>query len=320
MEKSTGGGPYRIDVHHHIVPPTWLAHELKRTPTRTAMEGTNLSAWTPARALEALDRAEIRTAITSITAPGVWFGDIAASRKLARECNEYAADMAREFKGRFGFFAALPLPDIQGSLNEISYAFDILEADGIGLVTNYDDTWPGDARFAPIFDELDRRNAVVYFHPTEPACCANIMPEVAPALIEFPFDTTRAIVSLLLSGTISRFPRIRWIFSHGGGTLPMLAGRIAGIVDRLPHLRERVGPDVMRVCQTLYYDTTSLFHPTAFRATQELAGTTQLLFGTDYPYWQPEANITALGKQRLTRSELRAVEKDNATRLFGKFA
>lgn len=308
---------YRIDTHNHIVPPTWLSRH--RTEVLAAMDEDRVSDWTPGRALEDMDRNGIGAAITSITTPGVWFGDVGEGRSLTQECNEYAASLARDHKGRFGFFATLPLPDIEGSLRAIEYAFDVLSADGIGILTNYDDRWPGDIHFAPLFDELNRRRAVVFFHPAAPKACTGIMPGINEGLVEFAFDTTRAIVSLLFSGTVRRYPDIRWIFSHGGGTLPMVAGRIARIAERSENLRTAVGDDLSATFGQFYYDVASLFHPIGFDAARSIAGTSHLLFGTDVPFWPPEVNLTALQGQALAPSELRAIERDNALLLFPRF-
>ena len=158
--------PHRIDVHHHIVPPRyvtdmglkWVNRHNAPLPLHGPLE------WTPERSLAEMDRNGVATAITSLSDPGVWTGDVARSRSVARYCNDYAAQLARDYPGRFGVFASLALPDIEGSLREIEYAFDVLGADGIVLMTSYGDKWPGDAAFAPVFDELNRRKAVVYFH------------------------------------------------------------------------------------------------------------------------------------------------------------
>jgi 6-methylsalicylate decarboxylase len=311
---------HRVDTHHHIVPPKFFAEERDRILAAGMGRNEGVLAWTPGRAVEAMDSAAIATAVTSMSTPGVWFGDVAQSRRLARECNEFAAGMARDYPGRFGVFATLGLPDIDGSLREIEHAFDVLKADGIGLLTNYDDVWPGDPRFAPIFDELERRQAVVYFHPTAAKCCANLLPVVTPAVIEFAFDTTRAIVSLLFSGTLARCPHIRFLFSHGGGTLPMLAGRIAATARNRKDLAEVAPNGVMQEFKKLYYDTVSVFDPTGFNALKQLAGTARMLSGSDYPYWPTETNYSALAAQDLTPDELRAIERGNALTLLPQLA
>ncbi|HUB95392.1 MAG TPA: amidohydrolase family protein, partial [Stellaceae bacterium] len=219
----------------------------------------------------------------------------------------------------FGFFASLPLPEVEASLEETAYALDTLGADGIGLMTNYGGRYPGEADFAPVFDELERRAAVVYFHPTAPDCCVNLLPGVPAPLVEFAFDTTRAIVSLLFSGTLARCPDIRFIFSHGGGTLPMLAGRIAAVAANLPQATQYPG-GIMPEFKKLYYDVVSVFDPVGFTAVQQLAGVSHMLFGSDYPYWDTEANVSALGRQTLSTADRQAIERDNALALFPRLA
>ena len=190
-------------------------------------------AWTIEKSLEDMDKAGVATSITSITTPGVWIGDNAQGRRVARECNDYAARLVVDYPGRFGMFAALPLPDIEASLKEIEYGLDVLKADGICLFTSYRDKWLGDPAFEPVMAELNRRKAVVYTHPEAPVCCRGLIPGINEAVIEYGTDTSRAIARLLFTGTASRYPDITWIFSHGGGVLPMLyerfvrAGRLA---------------------------------------------------------------------------------------------
>src|SRR6266545_4507052 len=152
----------RIDLHHHFGAPPWAKRhmDMKRQGWETFQD------YTPAKSIDAMDKAGIQTAFLSMTTPGVWFTDnFAAERQaaiaLAREVNEYAARMVTDYKGRFGLFAVLPLPDVDASLKEIEYAFEILKADGVGLLTSYGDIWLGDAKLQPVFDELNRRRAIV---------------------------------------------------------------------------------------------------------------------------------------------------------------
>jgi predicted TIM-barrel fold metal-dependent hydrolase len=312
--------PHRIDTHHHIFPTRYMEKERERVLGVAHRLGSEILKWTPAGAVEAMDRAGIATAVTSISSPGVWFGEARAARELARECNEYASRMAQDHKGRFGVFAALPLPDVEGSLREIEHAFDALHADGVGLMTNYGDVWPGDEKLAPVFDELDRRRAVVYFHPTAANACTNLLPGIPAATIEFPFDTTRAITSLLVGGTLSRCRNIRFIFSHAGGTLPMLAHRIAGLMRVRPDLLEKLPQGVAHEFTRLHYDVCSATAAIPFNAIRQLSGISQLLYGTDFPYWPTETTGAGLAQLGLSSTDLRAVERDNALRLMPQLA
>ena len=241
-----------------------------------------------------------------------------SSRIFARECNDAAARMQADYPRRFGHFAALPLPDPDGCLREIEYVYDDLKADGIALTTNYIDKYPGDDAFAPVFEELNRRNAVVYFHPTAASFAFNVVPNIPPPTIEFPFDTTRAIASLLLSGTLHRCPNIKWIFSHGGGALPMVATRLEGLVKHRPELSARIPNGVMHELSKLYLDVVGVTTPGALRAVLDIVPMSHLLFGTDFPFWAPETTIKGLAGLKLAAADLQAIERDNALKLLPK--
>ena len=312
--------PRRIDVHHHLMPPNYIAaagHErlFHGSPPKLRMPLD----WNPARSVEEMDRYGIATSITSIATPGVWFGDDAAGRRLARECNEYATRMTEDYPGRFGVFASLPLPDIEGCLREIEYAFDRLNADGVVLMTSVENKWLGDRAFDPVFDELNRRKAVVYVHPTVPDCCRNLIPHVASAVIEFPMDTTRAIVSLLYSGTFARCPDIRFIFSHSGGMLPFVASRVA----RAPALDDALAASVpngaMVELQKLYYEICSATSPMAMSSLMHLVAVSQILFGTDYPWRYAAPTVEEFDSYKLSAKDRKAINRGNALRLFPRF-
>ena len=307
---------HRIDTHHHIFPPSYLARERDRILEPAPGYTKQLTEWTPQKALDAMDANGVATAVTSISTPGIWFGDVESTRTLARECNEFAAQMSSDHRGRFGIFAALPLPDIDNSLKEIAYVLDVLGVDGFGLVTNYGDILPGDAKLAPVWDELNRRKAVVYFHPTAAHCCINHSTGLPPAILEFPFDTTRAIASLLTSGTLSRCPDIKFIFSHGGGTLPMLAGRVSRVMTVRKELSEKVPKGAMYELRKLHYDLVSINTSAAFQAVRSLVDIPQMLFGSDFPYWSPSVAVDELKQLGLTEGEVAAVERNNAIRLM----
>jgi predicted TIM-barrel fold metal-dependent hydrolase len=310
--------PHRVDTHHHFFPPAYLAAHRGEISGIAAEFAAQVLDWTPQKSLEVMDRDGVATAIASLSSPGLWFGDVKSTTCLARECNEFAARMSSDYAARFEFFATLPLPDVDASLREIAYAADVLGAVGFGLMTNYGEIWPGDARFAPVFDELNRRRAVVYFHPVSVNCCANVLSEVPAAILEYPFDTTRAITSLLYSGTMSRCPDIRFIFSHGGGALPMLASRIARYAKVRPELSDRLPNGASYELQRLYCDVVSVVNPISFQAIKSLIGVDRLLFGSDFPYWAPKLTSQGLSELGLSVRDLHNVECGNARALFEK--
>ncbi len=301
----------RIDVHHHFIPPVHV--EAMMAPGRRA--GGAPPKWTPQMSLEEMDKSGIATSILSIVQPGVLFGkDFAESRKLARLLNEYAAKLVQDHPGRFGLFAAIAPPDIEGSLKEIAYAYDTLKADGIGLLTSYGDKYLGDAAFAPIYEELNRRKAVIYVHPTTPDCCAGLVPGIPPGSIEYATDSTRTIAHIVFSGTATKFPDIRWIFSHSGGTLPFLTGRFIQQqrVQKHAHLKDGPMPEFAK----FFYELAQGNTPGQLAALLKMVAVSQLLYGTDYPFRggaEVNAGIAAWG---FNPQELRAIERETALGLL----
>jgi len=304
--------PYKIDVHHHFLPPRHVERIL------ALRESGRPPRWTPELSLEQMDQNGVATSITSLVQPGLWFGNNDEARSLARYCNEYGSQMAKDHPGRFGLFAALPLPDIEGSLREIEYALDTLHADGIGLFTQHDGKYLGDPAFAPVLDELNRRKAVVYVHPTQPVCCTGLVKGVTVSTIEYATDSTRTIASVLFSGTAARCPDIRFIFSHGGGTLPFLIGRFERLAEErkdafLPH---GVAPEARK----FYYEVAQANHPGALAALLKLAPISNVLYGSDYPL-RPVSQVTAgVDKYEFTAAQRRALERDNAVRLMPRLS
>ena len=304
-----------IDLHHHFYPPEFLK-------AVTAFAGGNAPSvlkWTPAGTIDEMDRNSVVTSILSLwSIPGVWMGaNPEGMRRYARICNEYGAQMMRDYPGRFGLFAALPLPDVEGSLREIEYAFDVLKADGVGLMTNFGDKWPGDPAYAPVFNELNRRKANVYFHPVAAACCGgNYMPEVAESWVEVPYDTGRAVMSLLMTGTLARLPDIRWIFSHGGGTVPILAERVKTLGGSFPSMKKAAPNGVDHELKRLYYETANAAHKPNLSALLSYVPVSQVLFGTDFPYVTVGNNADTLRRFGLAPADLQAIEYGNALRLI----
>ena len=305
----------RIDVHHHPSPRSYI--NSRDNSNRFA---TPQLQWTVAKTLEDMERGGVATSILSLPHPPSIWGDIDTGRRLAREWNEYMAGMARDHPGRFGVFAAVPIFDIEGSLREIEYALDTLGADGITLMTNIGDQWLGDPHYVPLFEELNRRKAVVYTHPQAPTCCANIITELNDSVIEYATDTSRAIGKLLFSGSAARFPEIRFIFSHGGGTMPFIAERFfrAHIGNPLP-LKERVPQGVLHELRKLYYDSAQASHPYAMGALKRLVGASQILFGTDFPYRTAEDHVKGLAECDFTIEERLAIDCGNTRRLLPRW-
>jgi predicted TIM-barrel fold metal-dependent hydrolase len=219
--------------------------------------------------------------------------------------------MVADHRGRFGFFAAIPLPDVEGSLREIEYGLDTLKADGIGLMTSFAGKYLGDPAFAPVFDELNRRKAIVYTHPTQPQCCVGLVRGVPASTIEYATDSTRTIASLLFSGTAARTKDIRFIFSHGGGTVPFLVGRFERLADEKKNVPNGVRPELAR----FYYEIAQANHPGALAALINLVPISQVLFGSDYPLRPISEAVLGVSKYSFSDVERRAIERENALRL-----
>jgi 6-methylsalicylate decarboxylase len=306
--------PGLIDVHHHIVPPFYLAENRERLAGPTGQINPAWTDWEPRKALDAMDEHGVATAVLSLSTPGIWFGDADSARRTARRCNEYAAELARSHPHRFGLFAVIPLPDSEGSLREIEYALDVLKADGIALLTSYGDRWLGDPSFSPAFEELNRRKSVVFVHPTVPGCCQRLLPAVTPLIAEVPQDTTRAVANLLFTGSFSRFKDIRFIFTHAGGTVPMVVGRMQ---QYGPKSFTGVGPHAVEdELKRLYYDIAGTAFAPAIAALTALVPVTQILFGSDNPYVPLGATANGLQQLGLSSADLQAIGRNNALALL----
>jgi predicted TIM-barrel fold metal-dependent hydrolase len=301
--------PFRIDVHHHLIPPGYLDEVGARR------QGGGGVKWSPQLSIEDMDKNRIEKSVLSIVQPAVWFGDVDQGRKLARECNEYGAQLAHDHPGRFGSFAQIPLPDADGSLKEIEYAFGTLKADGIGLMTSYQDKYLGDASFAPVYEELNRRKAVVYTHPLTPDCCRNVVKGLPPGVIEYATDTTRTIASLVFSGTAARYPDIRWIFSHSGGTMPFLLSRFEREEATMKEREQRIPHGFLYELKKFHYDTAQGNHRGALDALTRIAAPAHILFGTDFPFRPGAEEVHGLGAF-FKAKDLRAIERGNALRLM----
>jgi predicted TIM-barrel fold metal-dependent hydrolase len=314
-EEAAVDKPFRLDVHHHLSSPGFIAEISGR---RTGQ--VPLMKWTVAQSIDDMDQGGVATAILSISEPSVFFGNFDAARKLARETNEFGAKVIADHPGRFGMFATVPLPDIDSSLREIEYALDTLKMEGVCLMTDYQGKFLGDPAFKPLMEELNRRKAVVYTHPFRNDCCRNLVPDVFEPLIELGTDTTRTIASLLFSGSAEQFPDIKWIFSHAGGTAPFLMQRFTFYFAARKDLQPRLPRGPAYYMERFYYDTANAMtiHPLA--SLTKLVAPTQILFGTDFPFLTAKATAAGLREVGLfNTAELQAIERRNAAQLMPKY-
>jgi 6-methylsalicylate decarboxylase len=294
----------RIDVHNHFLPQRYMKEEHERIPNFKHSLGDLALSWTPEQTLEVMEKNGIEIAIGSSSTPGPWFGDVTAARRLSREWNDEAAKAVQQHPGRFGFFGMVAPPDTDGALKEIDYALGTLKADGVGFLTNYDGKYLGDPIYEPVLDELNRRKAIVYVHPTTAPCCTALIPGVIPQVMEYPVDTTRTITSLLLKGTFAKTPNIRWIFSHGGGVLPFLAARIGRDAEKQATLKK------------VYCDTASAASAPQLAAMLAFYPHDHILFGSDYPYVKAEEAVEGLARYKLSPSMRAAIDRNNALALL----
>jgi len=304
--------PYRIDVHHHVVPAPWL-DALKKA----GLDNPILNRWTPQNSLADMDKAGIATSILSPTTTQVNFlTNAAEAARVARESNEWTRKLTADFPGRFGMFAILPMPHVDACLKEIPYALDVLRADGIGMMTNYGDKWLGYEEFRPVFDELNRHKATVYTHPTTASCCVNLVRDIPEAAIEWGTDTTRTIASLIFSGASARYKDVNFIFSHGGGVLTAVAERFEIQMVSTPPYKDTFTRDIVdHELQRFYYDTAQVSNAVTIGALAKLVPVSQIVFGTDYPYRPGIEHVEGL-QRAFTPAALRHIERDNALRIL----
>ena len=322
--------PGTVDVHHHFYPEflmeAWAAAPLAGdwAEYKAHFMQPPYTGWSIDKAVAMLDRTGIETAVLSLPAGTIGFLDGSAHAEMARAINVFATEMSRDHPGRFGLFSLLPMPQIEASLAEIAHALDGLGATGIGLMTSYGNRWLGHPDFAPILAELDHRGAAVHVHPKAPPCCAGMVqsnPWGASALLEFPFDTTRTIFDLLQSGALLRYPNIRWIFSHLGGTIPLIAGRLRDVGPGFWKDLDTVAPrGIDYALRRLHYDTAACANEPAMRAGLAYLPASQLLFGTDHPHYDVTGTVEGFAGLDLDPSIRHAIQCDNPRRLLERLA
>ncbi len=292
-----------VDVHAHYQPPAIRALNLPGP----------MNAWDLQKQIDDMDTAGVTRAVLSVTTPGIpATGE--AGRRIARESNEYAAKLAADHDRRFGFFTCVPMDDMDAALSEVTYGFDVLKAQGVGLFTSYSGRWLGDAQFDPLFAEFERRGAIVYVHPTSAACCTRLIPDVADTIIEYGTDTTRAIASYVYRGAARRFPHVRMIWSHSAGTMPYLIERFDG-ADRSAAAKAQE-PDGFRTSiGRFWYDIAQASNPTSTRALRSVVPMEKIVFGTDYPFRTSLDHVTGLETGKVfDRQEIAAIYRGNVAK------
>lgn len=297
--------PSIIDVHGHFMSPVMIE-------TIGASNLGNFATWSAAKHVATMDENGLATAMISI--PPHY--DPKLVDRVARPTNEFGATVVRDHPGRFGLMAFLPMPHIDTTLREIEYALDTLKADGVAMYTNYGNKWLGDASFDPVFEELNRRRAVVFTHPISADCCKSLMPAVGDPTIEWQTDTTRAIANLLLSGTTTRYPNVRFVFSHGGGTMPYLVERFNAAASNA-RFKDYFPQGFAGAAAKLYYDTAWTSNEVAMGALRKVVPLSQIVFGTDYPARTVTDHVKGIrGCGVFNARELQQIERENALALF----
>jgi 6-methylsalicylate decarboxylase len=308
----------RIDVHHHFDPNLGLAGT--RTSGPPMPGGWNLD-----RDLEDMERGGVTTAMLS------WFSSFAAPslrQQAARDINESGARLVADHPGRFALLANLPLPDIEASLAELAYGLGTLRAVGVCLSTNDGSRWLGDKYYDPLFAELNRLKAVVFVHPLTAACCNNLVAGVPDSLIEFGADTTRCIASLIFNGMTSRYPDVKFVFSHGGGaTMAVIERFLGGTHGEIVGGIDTKGVDfpappqpaagALNEIRKMHFDTAQATDPVILGALRKVVPVSQILYGTDFQFQTAEVTTRQLRTSGIfNATELQAVDAGNALRLF----
>jgi 6-methylsalicylate decarboxylase len=310
-----------IDTHHHLLPDFfWRETDNAQAP----VGGIAPLTWSKEASLSFMDDAGIDVAVMSLSTPGVHTGDSKKARSLARRCNDFGAELVQGRPDRFGLFACIPLPDIDASLEEISYADDILAVDGFVVFTNSNGVYLGDAVLEPVFEELERRKTVVFVHPNpspDPVAHSFGLPD---NLLDFPTDTNRAVTEMHYTNRFARTPAVKYIFSHAGGSVPYLAARFA-IIDEMGFIKggEQRG-SAADMFRRHYWDTALAASDPVLRMLRDVAGIDHVLHGTDFPYLRRD--LAAKAGQRILQStalndlESRAILGGNAARLLPRLA
>ena len=312
-----------IDTHFHFWAPEYAQLSREWGEAHHSPADPRIAKWSPQGALEEMDRGGVQTAMLSLASirEGFWGQDAQKATKVIHACDDFAAKMMSDHKGRFGLFAPLNMVDVDSSLKEAEYALDQVKADGIGIQSSANGRYPGDPYYNSLWEELNRRKAVVFFHGPVPDCCGalKVGPGINPAVGEVTFDMTRAVMSLLANGALARYRDIKWLFAYGGGATPYIAGRIEAFFKSAKNLHDIAPNGVMAELQRLHYDTVNVTAAPSFAALTKLAPIANITYGTDFPYFTND-QLDALDQRGLSAKDLAAIHAGNAKRLIPRLA
>ncbi len=273
--------PGKLDVHAHYLPEPY--RDLLVASGHARPDGMpQVPEWSAEAHVALMDRLGIATSLLSVSTPGVHLvGSVETAPTVARLVNEAGRRAVVDHPGRFGLLGSLPMPDVDATLAEIDHCIDELRVDGFVVLTHVDGTYLGDPLWDPVFEELDRRQARVLVHPTSPPCWEHTSLGRPRPMLEFMFDTTRAVVNMVLNGTVARFPGVQLIVPHAGATLPVIADRVA-----LFSLALDVDPsvDVLRDLARLHFDLAGTPVPRQLDALLALTSPDHLHYGSDVPF------------------------------------
>ncbi len=310
-----------IEVHGHIIPPAY-----RQALIDTGLVGRDrfpVPPWDAQLHLEYMEKMDISAAVLSLSSPDVHLDEDQKTKALFRAINEAGAELVREYPDKFGYFAALPLPDLAGALEELTHAYHDLKVDGVRLTTNTKGIYLGDATLEPLFERLNHYKAVIYIHPCMPSAVpANVLTGYPVPMMEFLFDTARAVTNLVVNGVVTRYPEIRYVIPHAGGVLPILVPRIHGLVQLTRKPEDRA--DVLGGFRSLYYDTAGPSIMQQLRPLLNVTDDTHLVYGTDWPF--APANECAdqkemiMNTEQITEDQKQKIIHDNALALFPRFS
>ena len=317
--------PCFIDVHHHCVLPEYEAALVRSgasDPSKPLRKNSSA-----AEAAASMATLGIEAAIVNpLSVAGVHHGDDANARYLCRSVTDALAKFAQAAPGKFGFFAPLPSPDIDGALAHMEYALDTLGADGLILLSQQNGIYVGDTRGEPLWAELDRRGAVVFVHPARPAFIDEFTSKIWGSIIEYPFETTRVASFLIYNEFMRKYPNIKWILAHAGGCLPYLSFRLHLMEEQdiaKPEFSKRVPEGAVGYVKQFYYETAISGAAPALAGLTAVTDPSHILFGSDWPYIHRETvemqTVNLRSWDGFTPETYAAMERNSALALFPRF-